>query len=418
MAIFQMLTNDILVDIVSKANQRVIYIAPGIWLNVAKALSKYQRQNEAAALEIILDPNPQVCRLGYGELEAIKHLDAEDIYLRKCPGIRVGLLIVDKEAWFFTPTPQLVEEELTSMSNFSPNAVAISLDEANQLLGAIAPKLVVEELLGKDNKLSVIGVPTPEIAHQTFEPKDLHELEADLEKCPPQQFDLARQVNVYSSYIQFVELNLEGTHLTRHTVSIPQELLNLASSQKDKDRLKASYQIIKPGSKLSGKEMHEKVKAVRDKYLKSIGNNYGRVILKQHKDAFTKDLIKLQNELNSYKGKVQTNLDKEIKECTKSLKGILGPAIQKNPPDELKYGINTAKPDKATVDKYLDKKLETIIPGAEDFVNDMVIRCQFKDVTYEMLHEDSFIDGLHKAFPYAGWPQIPINEYKAAPVKQ
>lgn len=418
MATFQMLTNEMLVDIVSKTLHRVVYIAPGIWLDVAKALSDYKKMNDAAALEIILDPDPQVCRLGYGELAAIKHLDGEAIYLRKCAGIRVGLLIADKEAWFFTPTPRLVEEEPTNLSSFAPNAVSISLEQANQLLGAIAPKLVVDELLGQDNKPPVVRVPTPEIAHETFESKDLQKLEADLEKCPPQQFDLARQVNVYSGFIQFVELTVEGTHLTRHTISIPREVLNLASNQKDKDRLKASYQVIKPDSKLSGKAIHEKVKVVRDKYLKSIGSRYGTVILKQHKNAFIGDLDKLGKELDAYKLKVTAQLDAEIKSCTRSLKGILGPAIAKNPPDELKFGINTPKPDKAAVESFLDHKLENIIPRAEDFVNEMAIRCQFKEVTYEMLHEPAFIAGLHKAFPFAGLPAIPINEYIAAPVKQ
>lgn len=418
MATFQMLTNEMLIDIIGKATQRIVYISPGIWFPVAKALSNYRKQNQTAALEIILDPDPQVCRLGYGELDAIKHLDAEDIDLRKCSGIRIGLVIADRDAWFFTPIPLLVEEEPTRMSNFAPNAIAVSLDQANQLLGAVAPKLVVEELLNRDDKPPVVGVPTPEIAHETFKPKDLEILEIDLERCPAQQFDLARQVNVYSSYIQFVELNLEGTHLTRHTVSIPQELLNLASNQMDKDRLKASYQVIRPGSKLSGKDMHDKVKMVRNKFLHSIGNGYGTVILKQHKDAFMKDIATLRNELDCYKEKVRMNLKKEINECTKNLKGILGPAIQRNPPDELKYGITTPKPDKATVDKYLDWKLETIIPRAEDFVNDMVLRCQFKDVTYEMLHEDAFIDRLHNALPHAGLPRIPLDEYKAVAEKK
>jgi len=421
LATFQMLTDEIMADIVSSANQRVVYIAPGIWLSLAKAISVYLKQNNAAALEIILDPDPQVYRLGYGDLDAIKHLDAEGIYLRKCPGIRVGLLIADKEAWFFTPTPRLVEEEPTSNSSFAPNSIAISLDQANQLLSAVAPQLVLDEMLEQNsavNKLPVVGVPKPEIAHETFNMKDMQELETDLKKCPPQQFDLARQVNVYSSYIQFVELSLEGTHLTRHTISIPQELLNLATDEKDKDRLKASYQLIRTGSDLSGKMMHEKVKSLRNKYLKSLGSRYGTVILKQHKDDLIKDLEQLQAELGSFKQSVQSKLEEEFETCKKNLKGILGPAIEENPPDELKYGINTAEPDNQAVDMYLDTKLKNIIPKTEDFVKDMVIRYQFKEVTYETLHEEAFIAGLRKAFPYAGLPDIPINEYKAAPVKK
>lgn len=405
MATFQMLTDAMLVDIISNAHQRIVYLAPGIWYSVAQAISGYQKQNSAGVLEIILDPDPQIYRLGYGELNAIKHLDADGIHFRKCLGIRVGLLIADKESWFFTPTPRLVEEELTSKSSFAPNSVAITLDQANQLLSAIAPKLVLDEMLVQNtvaNKAPVVGVPKPEIAHATFNAEDMEEIEADLNKCPPQQFDLARQVNVYSSFIQFVELSLEGTHLTRHTISIPQELLNLASNENDRDRLKASYQLIRSNSDLSGKEMHDKVKALREKYLKSLGSRYGTVILKQHKNDFIKELQVLQSEMDSFKQKVQSKLGEEFEACKKNLKSILGQAIEKNPPDELKYGINSAEPDKSTVEMYLDTKLETIIPKEEDFVKDMVIRYQFKEVTYETLHEEAFIARLLKAFPYAG----------------
>ncbi len=126
----------------------------------------------------------------------------------------------------------------------------------------------------------------------------------------------------------------------------------------------------------------------------------------------------LQAELDNFKQSVQSKLNEEYAVCKKNLKVILEPAIDQNPPDELKYGISTAKPDKQTIEKYLDMKLNAIIPKTEDFVKDMVIRYQFKDVTYETLHEESFIASLHKVLPHAGLPEIPIDEYKAAPVKK
>lgn len=64
------------------------------------------------------------------------------------------------------------------------------------------------------------------------------------------------------------------------------------------------------------------------------------------------------------------------------------------------------------------RNLRLLSPKTEHFVKDMVIRYQFKEVTYETLHEEAFIASLHKAFPYAGLPDIPIKEYKAAPVKK
>ncbi len=421
MATFQMLTDELLVDIIEKARRRVVYMAPGIWLSVAKAVSGYKSQNEGAGLEIILDPDPQIYRLGYGDIEAIRYLESERIYLRKCPGVRIGLIIADDEALLFTPTPRLVEEEPTSKSAFAPNSVTVSLEQANQLLSAIAPKLLVDEIIEHNIAVKippVVSVPKPEIAIDVFSSKDMEEIESSLDKCPPQQFDLARQVNVYSSYIQFVELSLEGTHLTRHTITIPQELLNLVSDEKDQDRLKASYQLIRSDSALSGKVMNEKVKALRDKYLKSLGSRYGTVMLKQHKNSFINDIEKLQLELNEFKNHIQSKLEEEFEACKNNLISILEPMVKKNPPDELKYGINTREPDEVTVRTYLDVKLASIIPKAEHFVKDMIIRYVFKEVTYEMLHEESFIGNLQRAFPYAGLPDIPINEYRAAPIKK
>lgn len=417
---FQMLTDELLTAIISNAKCRVVYIAPGIWFPVAEAIKFFRIQNRKASLEIILDPDPQVYRLGYGNIEAIKLLEAENIYLRKCQGIRVGLFIADDDAWFFSPTPRLVEEELSSKSTFAPNSIAISLEQANQLLNTIAPPLVFDEMAQQNITKNVqlqINFPKPEIADEAFTSNDIQEIESSLEKCPAQKFDLARQVNVYSSYIQFVELSLEGTHLTRHTISIPQQLLNLASDKKDQDRLKASYKLIESDGSLSGKEIHEKVKVLREKYLKSLGSRYGTVILKQHKDAFIKDIEKLQTELDEFKKSVRSKLQNEFKACKKNLINILKPVIKKNPPDELKYGTNASIPDMSTVMKYLDNKLDSIIPETEDFVKEMVIHYQFKDVTYEMLHDESFINNLQTALPYADLPNIPIKEYIAAATK-
>ena len=79
----------------------------------------------------------------------------------------------------------------------------------------------------------------------------------------------------------------------------------------------------------------------------------------------------LQSELDNFKQEVQSKLEEEFEACKQNLKNILEPAIKENPPDELKYGINTSKPNKATVEKYLNTKLKSIIPKTEDFTKDM-----------------------------------------------
>ncbi len=86
---------------------------------------------------------------------------------------------------------------------------------------------------------------------------------------------------------------------------------------------------------------------------------------------------------------------------------------KKNPPDELRFGITTKKPTKEQVDRYLGKKLDTVIPDAESFVINMKLHCVFKDVTYESLNDREFIDALRKAYPYVDWPGLPYDQCKA-----
>jgi len=413
-----MLTDELMEKSIRRANRRVVYISPGIWLPVAESLIEYKENNTEAALEIILDSDPQIFRLGYGNYEAIVALKNANIAIRKCSGIRVGLLITDEKAWFFTPTPRLVEEELSSRSEFSPNSIFVSTKQADELLYSIAPHLIIDDRVEQEvasEKPPIVKVPISEIANEIFDTRDIEEIEKNLEKSPPQQFDLARQVNVYSSYIQFVELNLEGTHLSRHTITIPKELINLASDENDQDRLKASYQLLEPGGKASGKEMQDKMRKIRSNYIKSLGNGYGNVILKQCKNKFIKEIEELEKELEEYKGTVKDNLIKDFNLCKDRLINILSPIVKENPPEDLKNF--TLDITDEVLQKYLNEKLDKIIPDVEDFVSDMAIKYQFKDVTYETLHDKEFIEKLKKALPYTDFPEIPINEYTAAKSK-
>ena len=137
--------------------------------------------------------------------------------------------------------------------------------------------------------------------------------------------------------------------------------------------------------------------------------------MRKVKDEFDKKVEKARSQLDLFKNKVQSDLEKEFNSCKKELKKILAPVVKKNPPDELRLGINTKKPTKEQVDRYLDEKLDSVIPDAKSFVIDMKLHCVFKDVTYESLNDKDFIAALHKAYPYVEWPELPYDHYKAVP---
>jgi len=411
-----MLTNETMCERIESAKDRVIYVAPGLCMNVAKALVGFVKNNGPGKLAIILDDSPHICRLGYGEIKAVEILLENEVAVRKCSGLRAGIFIVDEDAWFFSPTPLLVEEGTDVKTEFAPNAVVIDVEQANKLVSSLSPMLAINHLLEKASETSgrsVTVVPKPEIPYEEYTQEDLQLAKENLAVCPPQKFDMSRQVLVYHSYVQFVELKLTGTTLSRHTVTIPPELLNVSRSKEYQERLRSTYRLINEKSSISGKEINEKVLKLRNTYLRSLGARFGTVILRQTKDEFEKQVEGIRKQLEIFKKKVQSDLEKEFNSCKKELKKILAPVVKKNPPDELRFGITTKKPTKEQVDRYLGKKLDTVIPDAKSFVIDMKLHCVFKDVTYESLNDREFIDALRKAYPYVDWPGLPYDQCKA-----
>ncbi len=142
-----MLTNETMCERIESAKNRVIYVAPGLCMDVAKALVGFVKNNGPGKLAIILDESPHICRLGYGEIKAVEILLENGVAIRKCSGLRAGIFIVDEDAWFFSPTPLLVEEGTDVKTEFAPNAVVIDVEQANKLVSSLSPMLAINHLL-------------------------------------------------------------------------------------------------------------------------------------------------------------------------------------------------------------------------------------------------------------------------------
>lgn len=136
MQTFATIRNKTMCDMISHAKWRVIYVGPGISMDVAKSIIKFISKNGFEQVEVILDPNPEVCRLGYGEIEAMDLLFNKEVIVRKCNGIRIGVIVADDNAFIYTPTPLVVEEEPDVIS---PNAIAVEPEQAKQLVCSICP---------------------------------------------------------------------------------------------------------------------------------------------------------------------------------------------------------------------------------------------------------------------------------------
>ena len=125
--------------------------------------------------------------------------------------------------------------------------------------------------------------PEPEIGSAVITNDEITVVEKNLKDSPPQPFDLARKVRVFTSFIDFVELNLHNCDLNRHTISLPREIQLLASKdQALHGRLKAQFKLIddKDVSDIGLDGITGRVKEVRKNYLVNL-QDLGSVVLKK-----------------------------------------------------------------------------------------------------------------------------------------
>jgi hypothetical protein len=91
------------------------------------------------AITVILDADPEVYRLGYGTISALKHLQGasnlNQLDLRTQAGGRIGVVISDDVTMLFAPVPMLIEAGSTT--NDKPNAIILT-GGATQRIAAAA----------------------------------------------------------------------------------------------------------------------------------------------------------------------------------------------------------------------------------------------------------------------------------------
>ena len=287
--LFTVASDEALIAMISSAAERLVIVAPGLSRNVAMALA--ERLKDGTTLpefSVTLDTDPEICRLGYGALEALDllrpALASQGHPLQTQAGVRIGLIVADGDVLVFSPTPKLIEAG--SISDEKPNAIRITRAGPEELAFACGAR-----------DTDVLGL-TQEVGLKAVTEEALAQARADLDENPPRKFDLVRLERVFNYKLEFVEFSIEGCRLNTRVVSLPPEILGLA--EKDlQERLRNTFRIFEGGADFifeidnpddsqhkinSQKNTFREAKELRRK-LKSLGS-YGNLILKRHKPPF------------------------------------------------------------------------------------------------------------------------------------
>lgn len=412
MKMFYSISSTKIAEIIKSAKERVILAAPGIHVAVAHSLVEAGKRLDEDRIKVIIDSAEDVCRLGYGHIDAITILLQNGFVVCQSPGLRVGILVCDNSSWVFSPTALYVENE--PQSHETPNAIQLPPSITHHLairLSEVELRKTRQETMPSAE--ATIDMPS-EIEMGGFEisKSEYQAVLKNLQIAPPVAFDIARQVRVFQPYIQYVDIELKGAALQRMRIELPASVVNLGSGAEIKDRIHTSFSLIEKNENLSSKTIEVKLRAIRDDYTRSLGK-YGRFLLRNRRKDFDKEIVVLRAMLTEHQSNLKKDLTKLLDESIKELVDYYKPQVIEKPPQALKGQIQEENPNDAVAEKWLRKQLAGVFPSPDKLIKGMDLLVQYKDVTHETLRDQEFQEKIKEAFPFVDWDK-PFKEYLAA----
>jgi hypothetical protein len=392
-----------------KAQSFVGYAAPGVSEDVGGALLEIAAKTRVD-VRIVLDFCEETLRMGYGDLVAVERL-CEVLTVETMPGLRCGFLIVDDSAWVYTPTPMYLERDRLELE---ANALKLSSSDVRSLKGQMFPvqaELNVDgHALGQETAPSIVN-------RASIDETRFAEVTESIAEAPPVDFDVARQVRVYEPYFQYVELSLKGAAIQRRRIAIPKKLQQLGGADEIVERLKTTFDLVERGNSTDSRELEKKLKDLRESATKSLGVGRGRVVLKVHKDRLRSRVADLRLKLGELQVELRKDLQKRLDQSRAQIVDYYAPRVAEDTPEDLKSQILTDRPSPEVARKWVDQVLGDVFPSANDLIDDMRLEEHYKDVTYETLCADWFLDAVRSAFPMIDWER-PHREFLAASQKE
>lgn len=411
--LFCTLNSAAMVEFIESAAKSVCFAGPGMQLTVAHAMVRASKRLKPEIINIYLDFNEQVMRMGYGAIEAVALLSAAGIAVNSAPGIRTGMLIADDRGFVFTPTPLYLESEPEPFSS-APNAMRISgeqVTEALVRLSLTAKAIAIAQAKTPEEKRRLYDLPV-DVSSTTVSKRQLSEVEASLKQAPPVRFDLARQVRVFEPYLQYVELHLTGAAIQKHKLAIPATIQKLGGGKDIEDRLRTTFDLIEKGSKFSSKPLEDALNEIRKNFTPSLGKDHGRVVLKAAKPRLAQRLGEFRVKLQAHKASVEKELQKNLDASRQQIVEYYLPRVVKSPPDALLGQLLSEVSFKEDAKRWLSAELDRVFPKAASLVSGMKLDERYKDVTFETLNQKDFLVSVKSAFPSVDWDKT-YSDFKA-----
>jgi len=356
---------------------------------------------------VILDVDPEVCRLGYGTIEGLKSIKetAHEVCGVLCqqPGIRIGILIADDTTLIYSPTPLLIEAG--SDNPDQPNAIELSSppqELANDVGLGAEPGF--QRTVGMDS----------------IDPQRIDKVEAELKQNPPVKFNLARKVRTFTGFFQFVELELKNCYISRKKVPIPTALMGFANHREIEENLHAHFDLI-PEGEIKVENPEDNKKPITEETIKKMRNHierdylihlkeYGTVVHISNKENLQNDFDKLKKMVKTYSEGVKKQVETKIESSKQVIIDTLMGNLRIHPPQQYAKFQGGSIPEKQLFE-LVRREIDRAFEKALTEIQEMKVSLMFKNVTYESLHNLHFLETAKNAMPNVKYLH---EEYDAA----
>ena len=403
-----------LAEKISKAEESVCYAAPGILLEVAEALVEVSQKIGPDSITVCLDLNEEVFRMGYGTMEAVKKLQDSQIKLNSSSGLRAGIIIIDNSGYMFTPTALLLEADEISDA---PNAMRLLETQVTEVRIRISEKeryIVAQKAETKEERERILQQDV-EVESKEVKDSEICEIDENLKKNPPTKFDLQRQVHVYSTYLQYVEISFPGVRIQRRRIPIPQVLITVNAEKELFGKLRTTFDLIEKDMEFPLNHLIKKSNRTKKKFTFLLGKK-GRVILKEKKFEFENEIEEIRSELEACKEKLESELDTKLKRSKNQILDHCVPILKANPPHEMTSCLPYQYEDK-DIKHWVESEILETFPTATELCQEMKLEVVYKDITFETLKDEDFIRKIKNKFSSHKWDKL-YDDYLAVKQKE
>lgn len=417
---FEVASDENLSAAIAGARQRLVLIAPAVSIAVATAIVDRLAERDPPDVQVVLDADAEVYRLGFGDPAALTLLREAcatyHIGLQEQPGVRIGVLVADDLTIVYAPVPRMVEAGPTTVEK--PNAVVIR--------GAAGADIAAAAGAGERDGPSS----RQEIGRAAITPEKEKAVEASLKENPPQPFDIARSLRVFNSKVQYVELEVSNYRLSSRRLRLPPELLDIAS---DDLRKNISGTISTPFAAIEricmsvekdGKIVEVEVddqwiakerKRIEDTYTYLVPT-FGRVIFHEDRERFTEEVDRFTDLLQGYQRAAKAQIESARATFVAAIVDEFTPRWKENLPAQfLRW---KAEFDEAKIRQELTRVATDLFDDAVQF-QEPKVRKTPKSISPENVRDEAFINGIRHAMTRRGHPQFIIDQlfssFSAAP---